>query len=203
MSNQEIWKDIPNYEGYYQVSNLSRIRSVDRFFISKKGKKVNVKGQIIKHITNGSGYKQVCLYKNGKQKIILVHRLVAISFINNINNKPQINHIDNNPANNKIENLEWTTQSENIRHADKQNRRDFSRSYRKIISIDIKSRETKIYKTINSVKKYGMSPGTVCACLKKNKGFLTYKGKKWIYYEEYIMNKLFIDNQIEQHKQYL
>lgn len=106
----EIWKDIKGYEGKYQISNLGRLKNIksNRLYISKTyGNKI---------------YVNISLTSNGVTKTFLWHRVVAIAFIPNPQNKPCINHIDNNPANNGVENLEWVTHKENTAHAVKQNR---------------------------------------------------------------------------------
>ena len=116
--NKEIWKDIPNYEGLYQVSNLGRIKSLQRKQYCPKTNKINIikKERILKQ-HNSKGYNFVILYKNNNIKNNLVHRLVANAFIDNFKNYSYINHIDGNKSNNKVENLEWCTASENTKHA--------------------------------------------------------------------------------------
>lgn len=86
----EFWKDINDYEGLYQVSNLGRVKSLTR--ILKDGRKWEEK--IIKPGNNGHGYLQVNLHKNGKQKNFFIHRLVAEAFIPNPDNLPYVNHKD-------------------------------------------------------------------------------------------------------------
>ena len=100
----EIWKDVIGYEGYYQVSNLGRVKRVN-------GKK--------EHILNGGlgTYIGVSLCIDGKVKQYGVHRLVAQAFIPNPENKPQVNHINGDKYDNRVENLEWTSASENSLHA--------------------------------------------------------------------------------------
>jgi len=110
---EEIWKDIPNYEGLYQASNLGRIKSLERF---------NYKGhhnleRILKQTKCKNGYYYVALCKDKKVKSIPVHRLIAITFLDNSNNLPCINHIDGNKSNNKISNLEFCTYSHNNKEA--------------------------------------------------------------------------------------
>lgn len=104
----EIWKDIPNYEGLYMVSNLGRVKSLP---------KNNHKEIILKNKITKDGYYETALSKNNKQKWIRTHRLVAQAFIPNPDNKPQVNHIDGNKLNNNVDNLEWCTNQENINHA--------------------------------------------------------------------------------------
>lgn len=101
---KEIWKDIPNYEGEYQVSNLGRVKSFRAS--SKYGSQ---KEYILNPTTKENGYCNVTLYgKYGRHKF-LVHRLVAEAFIPNPNGYPQVNHKDENPLNNAANNLEWCT----------------------------------------------------------------------------------------------
>ena len=108
--DKEIWKDIKGYEGVYQVSNFGRIKSIVKY------KKLMLSSE------NENGYLRVCLIdKNKKKRTILIHRLVAKTFIPNPKNKEQVNHIDGNKYNNCVENLEWCTQSENMQHAFKNN----------------------------------------------------------------------------------
>ncbi len=101
---EEIWKDIPGYEGIYAISNLGVIRRFDR--IKKLGVKDN-------------GYLTANLSLKGKTRNFYPHRLVAIAFIPNPENKPDVNHIDGNKKNNSVTNLEWVTKSENMIHANK------------------------------------------------------------------------------------
>lgn len=113
---EEIWKDIEGYEGLYQVSNMGRIKSLERYK-ENHGKLQKVEEKIKTINIKNSGYQFVQLYKNNKYKNLMVHRLVAQAFIPNVNNKPQINHIDGNKLNNNVTNLEYCTNSENNKHA--------------------------------------------------------------------------------------
>lgn len=121
---QEIWKDIKNYEGLYQVSNLGNVRSLNH--IRKNGKKENQlylhKGKILKPAVQNIGYKFVVLSKEGKSKGFRVHRLVAQAFIENPNNYNCINHKDENRLNNCVDNLEWCTIAYNNTYGAKQER---------------------------------------------------------------------------------
>lgn len=103
----ETWKDIQNYEGLYQVSNLGNVK--------------NYKGLIMKQKPSKDGYVRILLCKNGKYKSFYVHILVAKAFIDNPNNKSEVNHIDGNKANNTSSNLEWVSRLENHFHAVKMN----------------------------------------------------------------------------------
>ncbi len=120
---KEIWKDITGYEGLYQISNTGIIRSHDRLIVippnpkSTYGFSYIKKGQIIKQITDKSGYMKVLLYdKNSNRKNAFVHKLVAIEFVDNTDNLPQINHKDENKSNNCVSNLEWCTAKYNTNY---------------------------------------------------------------------------------------
>lgn len=122
---KEIWKDIKEYEGYYQISNLGNVRSLDRIVEQVCGKdktrtqKNLYKGKILKtHVIN-SGYVVVDLCKNHKSKKYLVHRLVGNAFLEKNKNNSQINHKDENKLNNCVENLEWCTPLYNSTYLDK------------------------------------------------------------------------------------
>lgn len=113
---QEIWVYIEGYNNFYQVSNLGRVRSVDRIVTHKRGPRRR-KGQIIAPVMHNKGYPMAGLTFKGKKKNIKIHRLVAQSFIPNPRNKPQVNHIDGNKLNNIVTNLEWVDNKENMAHA--------------------------------------------------------------------------------------
>jgi hypothetical protein len=102
----EQWKAVAECNGEYQVSNLGRVKSL------KHGKE-----RILKPRRTSTGYLQTELFIKGNRKIWALHRLVALAFIDNPENKPQVNHIDGNKLNNHIDNLEWATAKENMQHA--------------------------------------------------------------------------------------
>jgi hypothetical protein len=115
----EIWKDVIDYEGLYQVSNLGNVKVLQRIKHNHKGKHI-AKEKILKPgITQG--YARVVLTKNGVRSTKKVHRLVASAFLGEQKDLC-INHIDSNRSNNCIENLEWVTHLENMRHARINNR---------------------------------------------------------------------------------
>jgi len=99
----ELWKDIVGYEGYYQVSNYGRVKSL------RKNKILNQR--------NRSLYLAVSICFNGVNKSYNVHRLVAIAFLPNINSLPQVNHKDENKKNNHVSNLEWCSAKYNNRYS--------------------------------------------------------------------------------------
>jgi hypothetical protein len=117
----ELWLPIKGYESFYEISNLGKVKSL------KRAENFFRKGKIIKRIRKekilipcySKGYHIVSLCKDGKSEMKKIHRLVAIAFLPNIENKKQVNHIDCNKINNSFFNLEWTTHTENDNHATK------------------------------------------------------------------------------------
>lgn len=105
----EEWRDVSGYDAPYQVSSLGRVKSLPR----KKG----TKGKVLSPGMNTSGYEVINLLQDGRYRTRTVHRLVAIAFIANPENKRCVNHKDGDKTNNSIDNLEWATHKENTRHA--------------------------------------------------------------------------------------
>lgn len=121
---EEIWKDVPSYEGYYQVSNLGNFRSLPRVIRYKGNGIRNYPAKRLLTETTKDNYQRITLMKEGIKTRYQAHRLVALAFIPNPENKPCINHIDGNKSNNVVTNLEWCTASENMIHADNTELRD-------------------------------------------------------------------------------
>jgi len=120
---KDQWKPLSFCNGKYQISRFGKVKSV--YTISKYGK-IRFTGTILKTTINRKGYEKarISWIENGKtiKKTMAVHRLVAMAWIPNVDNKPQINHIDCNPLNNDFRNLEWCTPQENVHHAQRMGR---------------------------------------------------------------------------------
>ncbi len=115
---EEIWIDVKDFEGAYQVSSFGNVRSIDKIARTYNGGLRLYKGRIlVKKVGSLGKYHCVDLSNYGKGKRFGIHRLVAENFIPNPENKAEVNHKDGNTFNNHIDNLEWVTRSENIRHS--------------------------------------------------------------------------------------
>ena len=116
----EVWKDVPGYEGYYAVSNLGRVKSLERTIQNDgnlgQNKLSKYSERIMKPGKRKKGYLGINLTRNCKTRAFLVHRLVAEAFIPNPQNLPFINHKDENKQNNRVENLEWCTNKYNVNY---------------------------------------------------------------------------------------
>ena len=158
----EEWKDIPNFKGMYQISNLGRVKSLQRFEIDNRHKgQLRIRyGRILKQATDKGGYKIVVLSKDAKPHRWLVHRLVAIAFIPNPNNYPIINHKDMIRDNNKVSNLEWCTTAYNNSYGDAQERRTkslkgkpFECFWKKVAQYTIDGKLVKVWDSIVQAKR--------------------------------------------------
>ena len=114
----ETWRDIPNYEGLYEVSDKGRVRSKEgKVTYTERHGVRKWKSRILKVKNKNAREFRVDLWKDGKPKTFLVHQLVGFAFLSNPNKYKSINHLDGNPRNNNVENLEWCSDYRNINHA--------------------------------------------------------------------------------------
>jgi len=153
MEEIEIWKDVPEYEGYYQVSNLGRVRSVDRLALNGFCmRKVN--SRILKS-ANRSGYRIFSIKKNGTARTMSVHQLVAIAFLGHtINgNTLVIDHIDGDKTNNRLSNLHVVTSRENNSICFKKNKEKYSSEFTGV-SFFKRDGNWESYITTNRKRKY-------------------------------------------------
>ena len=166
----EIWKDIEGYEGLYQVSNLGRVKSLNYNRTRKE--------KILKHGSDKKGYLYVNLCKEGKKRNYRVHRLVAETFIDNLENKPEVNHKDEDKTNNKVENLEWVTSKENSNYGTRNKRVAKSQS-KPIYGINVKTNEKIEFPSTMEAQRNSFNQGNIVNCLKGR--CKSHKGYKWFY----------------------
>jgi len=170
----EIFKDIPNYEGLYQISNYGTIKSL----IFKNNICCLNRERILTKKYNNKGYEIVILYKNGTHQTKLVHRIMAEVFLKDYSKELEINHKDGNKKNNYIDNLEMCTRKENVRHAINNglwispNKNKFGSDNNKSLKIKMIDKKTdEVIKTFGSIveaKDYFKkeSSSNIISCLK-------------------------------------
>lgn len=174
---KEIWLPVKGFEGLYEVSSFGRVRSLGNFNSN------NSKVRILKPAINTWGYLQVCLYKNGKKYICLLHRLVAEAFIPNFFEEKQVNHIDEDKTNNHVENLEWCDRKYNCNHGTRIDRirekRINGKLSRPILQLTKTGELVREYPSIKEAVRNGFDLGNVCACCRGERK--THKGYIWRY----------------------
>lgn len=183
----EVWKDVPNYEGLYQVSNLGRVKSLTRqsacYIQNGKRRSYTVKSKICKqHLV--MGYLMSHLSKDNKKVMHKTHRLVAEAFLPNDKKLPQVNHIDENKLNNKVENLEWCTAKENNNHGTRNKRiseaqRNDPRFSKRIMQYTLDGVFIKEWPSICDAGRAGYDRKAISNLCNKEKGSHTACGYLW------------------------
>lgn len=187
--NNEIWLPIDGYDGY-EVSNYGRIKSLNYNHTNQE--------QILKSGNTKDGYQQVCLYKDGKPKMFRVHRLVAMVFIDNPNNLPQINHKDEVKTNNHVSNLEWCTAKYNNNYGTRKEKASKAmsgdnnpkpmlgklgkehHSSKQIIQLTLDNEVVKYWDSMHDVKRaLDYNIGNIGSCCKGKRNYA--HGYKWQY----------------------
>lgn len=140
-NEKEIWKDIPNFEDRYRVSNLGRVRSKDWIIIRGDGLPYTNRGQLLTQTKNTDGYPTVCMKKGDIKKTVTVHRIVGLLFVDNPNNNPLVLHKDGTKDNNIHFNLYWGTHSDNhydaVRHGTHPRNRGENNGHSKLTREDV------------------------------------------------------------------
>ena len=187
---EEIWKDIVHYEGLYQVSNLGRVKSVERDkFLPNGTKNGHIAERIMPQFSNYNpksghgGYMWVSLWKFGKVKQEYVHRLVALAFIPNPENKPQVNHKDEVKTNNAVDNLEWCDCRYNNMYGTKRaryskTRRENAKGFVGVVKCDLDGNELEAYTSMREAERANnLANSTLYHYFKEN--WQTCGGFKW------------------------
>lgn len=172
----EVWKNVVGFEGLYQVSNLGRVKSLDRFLVYKNGTRRFYKGRILAPVIDTHGYEMVQL---GRKKRKKVHRLVALHFVKNTNPLEYnvINHKDENPRNNKYSNLEWCTQDYNMKYSNIHQKNRNATSI-PIIQIDENGTKVNRFSSLCEAARCGLNKRDVWKSLKYG---TKYKGCRYEY----------------------
>lgn len=175
----EEWRDIQGYEGYYQVSNFGRIKSLPRGNKTPRWRsQCAIRKQSIKN-----RYCHINLSKDGKIQWRAVHRLVALAFLPNPNNLPQVNHKDENPSNNHVSNLEWCDAIYNMNYGtvrDRMSHTKITKEYRtKVLQI----KDGQVVATYNSAhdaqRKTGIGMAAICKVCQGKPKYKTAGGYEW------------------------
>ena len=183
----EEWKDIPNFEGLYQVSNLGRVKSLERFRKGANGSLVLVKEKILKLVISHNGYYIVSLHKQSIQKSYYIHRLVFEAFNGQIPEGYEINHLDERPVNNALSNLSLVTHKENLNYGTRNERAGKvlknGKCSKSVLQFTLDNILVKEYPSIKQVEREtGFANQSICACCKGK--LKTAYGYKWKYAKE-------------------
>ena len=176
---EEQWKtaiyDGIIYEGLYKVSNLGKILNLNY--------RNTGRAELMTPVDNGTGYLKIQLWKNGKPKTCLVHRLVAQTFIPNPNNLPQVNHIDQDKTNNRVENLEWKSPKGNCNHGTRNERIAKANTNgirsKKVLQLSLSGELIREWDSASECGRNGFSQGDVSECCNGKRK--TYKGFRFMY----------------------
>lgn len=162
-------KPIPNYPDY--------ACDEDGNIYSLKWNKIRK----LKLCSNRDGYLYVCFHINGKRKSPYVHRLIAMTFIDNPDNKPQVNHINGIKTDNSVDNLEWNTIKENSNHAHKNglHKKGIDKKSKKIKGINIKTGDQINFNSLRDAHRSGFDCSNISKCCKGKQSY--HKGYKWYY----------------------
>ena len=145
----EIWKDIKNYEVIYQISSMGRVKSLPK----KRRYGAGYQEEMFLKGKNNQGYLQVNLYNVNGMKSYQVHRLVAQTFIENLENKKEVNHKNGVKTDNRVENLEWVTPKENIKHAWDTGLMKSKQTKTKIAQYTLDGKFLKVWNGVKSIEK--------------------------------------------------
>lgn len=167
----EIWRDIPEYEGLYQASNFGRIKSLERFRKGENGCLISVKERILKPSINHKGYYRIQLCKQSIVKTYQVHRLVWEAFNGSITEGLQVNHINEIKTDNRLENLNLMTAKENInwgtRNVRSSKKHINGKKSKSVLQYDLQDNFIKEFPSLMQVyRELGFNQAHICSCCK-------------------------------------
>jgi len=185
---EEIWKDVKGYEGFYKVSNMGRVKSLEREVLYSNGRIHKYGERILSTFTNKKGYITVCLCKNGVCKVKRLHQVVLSAFYDRPQGMDSINHKDENKANNRLDNLEYCTSEYNLNYGTRAERisrkqiNDKNRST-KVCQYTKEGQLVSIYPSIKeAMRQTGADVRRISACC--NGYRKTEKGFVWTYFKD-------------------
>ena len=152
----EIWRPVRDFEGLYEVSNLGRVRSVDRWSKYKGSDTIQAyrKGRLLRQFKTKCGYYLVSLSRDGGTRHYSVHRLVAEAFIPNPDNLPEVNHKDENKFNNCADNLEWCTNIYNIHYGTRIYRSLTKQHFKPVEQLTLDGRHIEYYQGVSDASRH-------------------------------------------------
>lgn len=180
----EVWKDIPDFEESYAVSNYGRIKSKKRLITTSNNKSYIIEDRILSPNLAAKGYLYITLNKNCVKTTFLLHRLVAELFVPNPENLPFVDHIDTDQSNAEASNLKWCSASQNMNNPNTRSKlkESYIRNGRKVVQLK-DGKIIRIYNYYSEAKPFGFISGNikkVCIGLYKQ-----YKGYQWMFLDEY------------------
>ena len=181
----EMWKPIMGYEEVYEISNLGRVRSLDRWVKTGRGGLQFREGKILKPKIDKYGYLTLGLSKKGKSKWFTIHRLVAIHFISNPDNLPQVNHIDEDKTNNRVDNLEWCDMEYNCNYGTRNKRMkdkqvNDKKKSKPVIQLTLNNEIIGLYLSRNeAARQTGVASSDISKCCYNKSHHKSVGGSKW------------------------
>lgn len=177
---EEVWKPVIGFEGFYEASNLGRVRSLDREVDSKAGSVRIIKGKVLKPVMHRNGYLQIHLCKEGKHKWFSVHRLVYAAFCGTIPSGMQVNHIDECKTNNRLENLNLMTHKENNNFGTRTERAAKAQS-KPVVAFDEAGNVVLEFSSTMEAGRNGFHQGALSLCCRGK--LKHHRGYRWKYKE--------------------
>lgn len=181
--SKEWWKQVPGYEGLYMVSDRGRVKSLDRYVKHWRGGLSLKPGRILKPGKDRCGYLHVILCNDGKNTKHLVHRLVAMAFIPNPKNLPEVNHKNEDKTDNRVENLEWVSHKYNSNHGTRNERISSTMTNGKqsktVLQFTSEGEFVREWQSTMECGRNGFAQSSVCMCC--NGKLKQYKGFTWSY----------------------